>query len=56
MQKPGTEAMRTQIPKPKREITELTNGQNTKRTFGQPREHLFPKTWPSATQTQLKIV
>ena len=34
MQKPGTEAIRTQIQpsKPKREITKITNIQNTKRT------------------------
>ena len=45
MQSPGTEAIRTQIKpsKPKQEITKITNSQNTKRTYGQPSEHLFPK-------------
>ena len=38
MQRSGTEAIRTQIQpsKPKREITKITNSQNTKRTYGQP--------------------
>ena len=37
MQRPGTGASRTQIQpsKPKREITKITNSQNTKRTYGQ---------------------
>ena len=37
MQRSGNEAIRTQIqpPKPKREITNITNSQNTKRTYGQ---------------------
>ena len=43
----GTEAIRTQIQpsKPKREIMKrkTTNSQNTKRTYGQPSEQLFPK-------------
>ena len=36
MQRPGTEAIRTQIQpsKPKREITKITKNQNTKRTYG----------------------
>ena len=38
MQRSGTS-------KPKREITKITNSQNTKRTYGQPSEQLFPK-WP----------
>ena len=48
MQRSGTEAIITQIQpsKPKREITKLTNSQNTKRTYGQPSEQLFPKRWP----------
>ena len=48
MQRPGTEAIRTQIhpSKPKREITQITNSQNIMRTHGQPREQLFPKSWP----------
>ena len=38
MQRKGTVAIRTQIQplKPKREITKITNNQNTKRTHGQP--------------------
>ena len=45
MQRSGTEAIRTQIQpsKPKREITNITNSQNTKRKNGQPSEQLFPK-------------
>ena len=37
LQGSGNEAIRTQIqpPKPKREITNITNSQNTKRTYGQ---------------------
>ena len=48
MQISGTEAIRTQIAKskPKRDITKLTNSQNTKRTHGQPNEQFFPKRWP----------
>ena len=48
MQRPGTEANRTQIQpsKPKREITKTTNSQYTKRAYGQPSEQLFPKRWP----------
>ena len=42
MQGSGTEAIRTQIQpsKPKREITKITNSQNTMRTYGQPSEQL----------------
>ena len=45
MQRSGNEAIRTQIQpsKPKREITKITNSQNTKRTYGQPSEQLFPQ-------------
>ena len=45
MQRSGTEAIRTQLQpsKPKREITNITSRQNTKRTYGQPSEQLFPK-------------
>ena len=48
MQRPGTEAIITQIKpsKPKQEIAKITNSQNTKRTYGQPSEKLFPKRWP----------
>ena len=44
MQRSGLEAIRTQIQpsKPKWEITNITNIQNTKRTYGQPSEQLFP--------------
>ena len=37
-----------QGPKPatKWEVTKITNSQNTKRTYGQPSEQLFPKRWP----------
>ena len=47
MQRSGTEAIRTQIQssKPNRKIT-IINSQNTKRTYGQPSEQLFPKRWP----------
>ena len=38
MQRFVTEATRTQIQK--REITKITNSQNTKRTYGQPSEHI----------------
>ena len=43
MQRSGTEAIRTQIQpsKRKREITKITNSQNTNRTYGQPSEQLF---------------
>ena len=56
MQRSGTEAIRTQIQpsKPKREITKITNNQNTKRIYGQPSEQYFPKGGNSATQTELK--
>ena len=47
MQRSGTEAIRTQIKpsKPKREITKIINSQNTKKTYGQPSEQIFPKRW-----------
>ena len=49
MQRSGTEAIKTQIQpsKPKREITNITNSQNTKRTYGQP-----SKRWPLSNQTK----
>ena len=54
--RPGTEGVRTQIQpsKPKREITKITNGQNTKRTYGQPSEQLFPKRWPLSSPNRTK--
>ena len=56
MQSSGTEATRnqTQPPKPKREITNITNSQNTKRTHGQPSEQLFPKRWPLSNRNRMK--
>ena len=45
MQRSGTEAIRIQLQpsKPKREITNITNIQNTKITYGQPSEQPFPR-------------
>ena len=56
MQILGTEAIRTQNQalKPKREITNITNSQKTKRTYGQPTEQLFPKRWPFNNRNQNK--
>ena len=56
MQKSGAEAIRTQIQpsKPKREITNITNSQNTKRTYGQPSEQLYPKRWPFSNRNRTK--
>ena len=56
MQRSGTEASRTQIhpSKPKREITVITNSQNTKRTYGQPSEQIFPKSWPLNNRNRTK--
>ena len=44
MQRSGTEAIRIQIQpsKPKWEIADITNSQNTERTNGQPTEQLSP--------------
>ena len=56
MQRPRTEAIRTQIQssKPKREITKITNSQNEKRTYGQPSEQLFPNMWPLSNPKRTK--
>ena len=58
MQRSGSEAIRTQIQplKPKREITQITNSQNTKRTYMVNRliRYNFPKGGHSATETELK--
>ena len=56
MQRSGTEAIRTQLQpsKPKREITYITNSQNTKRTYGQQSEQLFPKRWQLSNRNQTK--
>ena len=40
--------------KPKREI--ITNTQNTKRTYGQLSEQLFPNRWPLSNRNQTKII
>ena len=58
MQRLGTEAIRTQLQpsKPKREITNITNSQNTKKTYGQPSEQLFPKRWPLSNRNRTKII
>ena len=58
IQRSGTEAIKTQFQpsKSKREITNITNSQNTKRTNGQPSKQLFPKGGHSATKTELKII
>ena len=56
--RPGTEAVRTKIQpsKPKQEITKITNSQNTKRTYGKPIEHLFPRSWPLNNPDRTKII
>ena len=56
MQRSGTEAIRTQIQpsKPKREITYIANRQNTKRTYGQLSEQLFPKGWSLSNRNRTK--
>ena len=56
MQRSGTEAIRTQLQpsKSKREITNITNSQKTKITYGQPSEQLFPKRWPLSNRNRTK--
>ena len=56
MQISGTESIRTQLQpsKLKRKKTKTTNSQNTKRTYGQPSEQLFPKRWPLSNQNRAK--
>ena len=56
MQRSGTEAIRTKLQpsKPKREITNITNSQNTKITYGQPSEQLFPIRWSSSNRNRTK--
>ena len=56
MQRSGSEAIRTHIQpsKPKREITNITISQNTKRTYGHPSEQLFPKRWPLSNRNRTK--
>ena len=52
MQRPGIEAIRTQIQssKPKREITKITNSQHTKRSYGLVSEQPFPTRWSVSNQ------
>ena len=56
IQRSRTEAIRTQIKpsKPTWEITKITKSQNTKRTYGQPSEQLFPKWWPLSNPNRTK--
>ena len=56
MQRSKPEAIRTKIQplKPKREITKITNSQNTKRTYGLPSEQLFPERWPLSNPKRTK--
>ena len=56
MQGSETEAIKTQIQpsKPRQEITNITNRQNTKRTYGQPNEQLFPKRWLLSNRNRLR--
>ena len=54
MQRPGTEAIRTQI-QPSNPKWKITNSQNTKRTYGQLSEQLFPKRWPLSNPKRAKI-
>ena len=56
MQRSGTQANRTKIQpsKQKREIINITNSQNTNRTYGQPSEQLFPKRWQLSNRNRTK--
>ena len=56
MQRSGTESIRTQNQpsKLKREITYITNCQNTKITYGQLGEQLFPKSLPLSNRNGTK--
>ena len=51
-----TEANSTQIQpsNQRREITNITNSQDTKRTYGQRSEQLFPKRWPPSNRNRTK--
>ena len=40
--------------KTKRDITNITNSKNIKRTYGQPSEELFPKRWPLSNRNRTK--
>ena len=54
MQRSGTEAIRAKIQpsKPNKEITKITNSQNTRRTYDQPSEQLITKRWPLSNPNQ----
>ena len=56
MQRSGTEAIRTQIEpsKPKREITNIINSQNTNGIYGQPSEQLFSLRRPHSNRNRNK--
>ena len=58
MHRSGSEAIRTQLKllKPKREITDITNSQNTKRTIGQQSGQLFPNRWSLSNRNRLKLI
>ena len=56
MQRSGTKAIRTQPSKPKRKITNITDIQNTKRTYYQPSEQLFSKRWPLSNRNRTKKI
>ena len=57
MQRSWTEATRTQIQpsNPKQKITNITNSQNTKRTYGQPSEQPFSQKVASQQPKQILI-
>ena len=54
----GTDAIRNRIQpsRTKRDITNITNSHDTKRTYGQPSKQLFPKRWPLSNQNRTKII
>ena len=56
MQISGTKTVITKShpSKPKREINNIINSQNTKRTYGQPSEQLFPNRWPLRNRNRTK--
>ena len=59
MQRSGTKAIRTQLRQPSnpnREITNITNSQNTEITYGQLSEQLYPKRWPLSNRNRTKII
>ena len=46
--------LQIQPSKPKKEITKITNSQNTKRSYGQSSEQLFPKGRPLSNPNRTK--